>query len=233
MNSDLTGTKVGCDAGDCGACTVLLDGVPVCACLVAVAQVEGCEVTTVEGLASRDSRVGSRLQQSFLAHGAAQCGACTPGMLMAATALLEKNASPNENDVMDAIGGVLCRCTGYRKIITAIVDAGANVHESTSEERPRPKRALPWVARLLRLDGVRRKSMAANFLARMKCRWKRSLCAPFAAPIIVPDFNSAIWSRLCESIRELKRYLPPRMYPGRIVTESFAKFADQPVFAEK
>src|SRR3977135_1730314 len=117
----LTGTKVGCDAGDCGACTVLLDGDPVCACLVAAGQAEGCEVTTVEGLA--DTNVGARLQQAFLSHGAAQCGACTPGMLVAATALLERNATPRENDVMDAIGGVLCRCTGYRKIIAAILEA--------------------------------------------------------------------------------------------------------------
>ena len=117
----LTGTKVGCDAGDCGACTVLLDGEPVCACLVAAGQAEGCEITTVEGLSQRES--GARLQQSFLEHGAAQCGACTPGMLVAATSLIENNASPTEQDVIDAIGGVLCRCTGYRKIVAAILDA--------------------------------------------------------------------------------------------------------------
>src|SRR3984893_11869323 len=105
----LTGTKVGCDAGDCGACTVLLDGDPVCACLVATGQAAGCEITTVEGLA--DTNVGARLQQAFLTHGAAQCGACTPGMLIAATALLERTSAPQENEVMDAIGGVLCRCT--------------------------------------------------------------------------------------------------------------------------
>src|SRR6202140_3115948 len=96
----LTGTKVGCDAGDCGACTVLLNGDPVCACLVAAGQVEGCEVTTVEGLALRTSSsgdaVGRRLQESFLVHGAAQCGACTPGMLVAATALLEQNPASGE-----------------------------------------------------------------------------------------------------------------------------------------
>ena len=113
----LTGTKVGCDAGDCGACTVLLNGDPVCACLVPAGQAAGCEITTVEGLAARSPLHGS-LQQSFLQHGAAQCGACTPGMLVAATALLERNPSPDESEVMDAIGGVLCRCTGYRKIIT-------------------------------------------------------------------------------------------------------------------
>src|SRR5258708_15578495 len=98
----LTGTKVGCDAGDCGACTVLLDGDPVCACLVATGQVEGCEVTTVEGLS--DTSVGARLQRAFLTHGAAQCGACTPGMLVAATALLESNPAAHENDVMCGSG---------------------------------------------------------------------------------------------------------------------------------
>ena len=116
----LTGTKVGCDAGDCGACTVLLDGEPVCACLVAVGQAEGSEITTVEGL--QQSSSGSRLQQSFLTHGAAQCGACTPGMLLAAMALLNETDA-RESEVMDALGGVLCRCTGYRKIIAAVMDA--------------------------------------------------------------------------------------------------------------
>src|SRR5260221_1936218 len=88
----LTGTKVGCDAGDCGACTVLLDGEPVCACLVAVGQVENCAITTIEGLKSRPPLL-DRLQAAFLDHGAAQCGACTPGMLISATALLERNTS--------------------------------------------------------------------------------------------------------------------------------------------
>ncbi|MFU0504296.1 molybdopterin-dependent oxidoreductase [Pseudaminobacter sp. NGMCC 1.201702] len=116
----LTGTKVGCDAGDCGACTVLLDDQPVCACLVPAASVAGLQVRTVEGLANGSL---SALQVSFLRHGAAQCGICTPGMLMAATALLERNPHPVEEEVKDALGGVLCRCTGYRKIISAVMDA--------------------------------------------------------------------------------------------------------------
>src|SRR5215469_10120315 len=103
----LTGTKVGCDAGDCGACTVLLDGDPVCSCLVPAAQAEGHAITTVEGLASRPP-LYNQLQGSFLTHGAAQCGACTPGMLVTATALLEKTPQPSEAEVMDALGGVLC-----------------------------------------------------------------------------------------------------------------------------
>src|SRR5713226_9505692 len=131
----LTGTKIGCDAGDCGACTVLLDGEPVCACLVAVGQVENQSITTVEGLKSRPPLFNG-LQEAFLRHGAAQCGACTPGMLVAATALLEKNNSPSEAEVMDALGGVLCRCTGYRKIINAVLDAAVLDARSECAETP-------------------------------------------------------------------------------------------------
>ena len=117
----LTGTKVGCDAGDCGACTVLLDGAQVCACLVSLGQVAGRSVTTVEGLAENGRP--SRLQQAFHEHGAAQCGICTPGMLMAASTLLGRAHPPTEPEVLDALGGVLCRCTGYRKIVRAVLAA--------------------------------------------------------------------------------------------------------------
>ena len=117
----LAGTKVGCDAGDCGACTVLLDGEQVCACLVPLGQVRGRSVTTVEGLAGNGSL--SRLQRAFHEHGAAQCGICTPGMLMAASTLLGCPRPPSEPEVLDALGGVLCRCTGYRKIVRAVLAA--------------------------------------------------------------------------------------------------------------
>ena len=147
----LTGTKVGCDAGDCGACTVLLDGEPVCACLVAVGQVENQTITTVEGLKVRPPQFGG-LQESFLRHGAAQCGACTPGMLVAATALLEQNNSPSETEVIDALGGVLCRCTGYRKIIDAVLDMRNNVHKSHAETAC-PAAGSSVGERLVRLDG--------------------------------------------------------------------------------
>lgn len=115
----LRGTKSGCDAGDCGACTVLVDGKAVCACLTPVMQVENCKVESVEGL-SRDGL--DALQNALLRHGAAQCGICTPGMLMAATVLLRETPRPTKTQVEDALGGVLCRCTGYQKIVAAVLD---------------------------------------------------------------------------------------------------------------
>ncbi|MEX1169844.1 MAG: (2Fe-2S)-binding protein [Chloroflexota bacterium] len=133
----LTGTKEGCGEGECGACTVLLDGVPVDACLVPVCQVDGSAVRTVEGLApgavptvapSSTVSAGSALdplQVAFLETGAAQCGICTPGMLMAARAYLDADGGPDEDAIREAIAGNLCRCTGYTKIVEAIALAAA------------------------------------------------------------------------------------------------------------
>ncbi len=141
----LTGTKVGCNAGDCGACTVLLDGAQVCACLVPLGQAEGRRVTTVEGLAA-NGRLAP-LQLAFQRHGAAQCGICTPGMLMAASDLLARDSSPDAAKVLDALGGVLCRCTGYQKIVEAVLDV------ATVADGPTPAAGAAVGARLGKVDG--------------------------------------------------------------------------------
>jgi carbon-monoxide dehydrogenase small subunit len=114
----LTGAKLGCGEGRCGACTVLVDGRPVVACLYPLALADGHDVRTVEGLAAPDAPL-SPLQDALLEHGGVQCGACTPGILMALTALLEREGAPDEAAVRDALAGNICRCTGYRKIVDA------------------------------------------------------------------------------------------------------------------
>ncbi len=145
-NLGQTGTKAGCDAGDCGACTVLIDGQACCSCLVPAAQAEGTEVTTVEGL--KENGALSRLQESFLHFGAAQCGICTPGMLVSAAALLRRNPNPTRREIADALGGVLCRCTGYGKIADAVARASGFEGSDAS-----PPAGAGVGARIRRLDG--------------------------------------------------------------------------------
>jgi aldehyde oxidoreductase len=151
----LFGTKIGCNAGDCGACTVLLDGTQVCACMVPLGQVPGRKVTTVEGLAADGSL--NELQAAFLRHGAAQCGICTPGMLMAASDLLARNPRPSAREVVDGLGGVLCRCTGYQKIVEAVLAVAAPARENVIEIG----RAVG--ARLAKVDGVAKLTGAERY----------------------------------------------------------------------
>jgi carbon-monoxide dehydrogenase small subunit len=125
----LTGTKEGCTTGDCGACTVTLDGSIVCACLVLAAEVEGRALETIEGMARGDEL--HPLQQKFLEHAALQCGVCTPGFLVAAKALLEHNPDPSEHEVRYWLSGNLCRCTGYDKIVGAVLDAAETMKGAT------------------------------------------------------------------------------------------------------
>jgi len=117
----LTGTKNGCEAGECGACTILVDGEPVNSCLALAVELDGREITTIEGLSSNGKL--TPLQQTFADLNAVQCGYCTPGMLMAATALLRRNPKPTQEDIQKAMVGNLCRCTGYQRIIDAIIEA--------------------------------------------------------------------------------------------------------------
>jgi carbon-monoxide dehydrogenase small subunit len=119
----LTGTKNGCGAGECGACTVLMDGEPVNACLVLAVEADGAEIVTVEGLAG-DGRLDV-VQQAFIDEGGVQCGFCTPGMLISARALLDRNPAPSEQQIREALVGNLCRCTGYARIVRAVQAAAA------------------------------------------------------------------------------------------------------------
>lgn len=121
----LTGTKEGCGEGECGACTVIIDGKAVNSCLVLVPEIDGSEVVTIEGL-SRSGELDP-IQQTFIDEGAVQCGFCTPGMIMSAKALLDRNSAPSDEEIMEAIEGNLCRCTGYYKIIQAIRKATENL----------------------------------------------------------------------------------------------------------
>ena len=220
----LTGTKVGCDAGDCGACTVLLDGEPVCACLMATAQAQGCEVTTVEGLAQRGP-LYEKLQKSFLIHGAAQCGACTPGMLVAATALLERNQQPTETEVMDALGGVLCRCTGYRKIIAAVLEVNDRVW---GQNTPEVGHAVG--DRLVRLDGqpkVNGTEIYGADEAPAGALAVRAIRCPFhRARFQFGDLEAYIAQHA-----GVAAILTAKDVPGENRYGVISKFADQPVFA--
>lgn len=127
----LTGTKEGCSEGECGVCTVLLDGKPVDSCLVLVGQVDGCRITTIEGLS--DGNELHTLQKAFVDAGAIQCGYCTPGMILAAKAILDQNPDPTVEEIKKGIAGNLCRCTGYKKIVEAVQMAAQHTEGQSPE----------------------------------------------------------------------------------------------------
>lgn len=131
-NFNLTGAKLGCDVGDCGACTVIVDGLPVNACLMLAVQADGREVLTIKGLAARDRL--HPLQKAFEDHASLQCGFCGPGIILAAKALLDERPNPTVQDIRDALAGNLCRCTGYTKMIAAIQDAARILREGPAEQ---------------------------------------------------------------------------------------------------
>ncbi len=224
----LTGTKVGCDAGDCGACTVLIDGEPACSCLVAIGQLEGSVVETVEGLAGpgEDGENLNALQQSFLQHGAAQCGICTPGMLMAATHLLRHNPTPDAQQVEDALGGVLCRCTGYRKIIDAVVNTA-----SLRDVPGSPPSGAAIGARVQRLDGVAkvngRDQFGADVIPTDALRLAVIRSPHHCADFIIGDTGQWLTDHGLDLV------LTSVDIPGENRFGVIPPFADQPVFAEQ
>ncbi|HEX7968481.1 MAG TPA: molybdopterin cofactor-binding domain-containing protein [Stellaceae bacterium] len=219
----MTGTKVGCDAGDCGACTVLIDGAQHCACLVAAAQVSGRKVLTVEGLAAGGTL--DRLQAAFHRHGAAQCGICTPGMLMAATDLLARDPVPDEAAVLDALGGVLCRCTGYRKIVDAVLGvAGA---AALAE----PAAGVAVGARLAKVDGIAKLTGAERFgadAAPEDALWLRAVRSPHARA----RFKLGSFDALHERYPGLVRVLTAADIPGANRFGIYPAGKDQPALAE-
>ncbi len=220
----LTGTKVGCDAGDCGACTVLIDGEAVCACMVPAGRLEGRSVETVEALA-RDG-APSPLQESFLRHGAAQCGICTPGMLMSAEALLRRNPLPSEQEVKDAIGGVLCRCTGYAKIIQAVKNAATVLPAAARAEGGRAVGA-----RVDRLDGLPKVMGTDAFGAD---RWPADSLV--AKVVRCPHHRARFRIGDVEAFKArhpgIVDVITARDIPGRNCFGVIPPMADQPVFAE-
>ncbi len=216
----LTGTKVGCNAGDCGACTILIEGETACACLVAAGQLQGSTITTIEGLAN--SATYSALQQSFLNCGAAQCGICTPGMLMAAAALLHNTPHLTRQSVEDALSGVLCRCTGYAKIIEAVMQVG--------KVRPAAVNSSAIGARMSRVDGMPKITGAEIFGAdsvpqnALHCMIIRS--PHHRARFALGDTDA--WARA----NGIEAVLTAKDIPGINRFGVIPTFIDQPVFAD-
>jgi len=223
-NLGLQGTKVGCDAGDCGACTVLLDGDAVNACTVAVGRLSGRHVTTIEGL-DHSGEIAA-LQRSFLQHGAAQCGICTPGMLVSAAALLRERSTPDEQKVMDGLGGVLCRCTGYRKIITAVMAVPTTEEGETAA--PAPGKAVG--RRVPRVDG-RPKVAGTDTFGADEAPANALVARVVRSPFHRAAFRFGDLDGFVDATDGIAAVFTARDIPGRNRFGVIPAFADQPVFA--
>ncbi|GIT86696.1 molybdopterin cofactor-binding domain-containing protein [Roseobacter sp. OBYS 0001] len=211
--------KIGCNAGDCGACSVLLDGETVCACLMTTQQARGREIETVSRLVA-DDPLAKRLAESFQDHGAAQCGICTPGMMVSAVALLRRDSAPSEEDIQDALAGVLCRCTGYRKIIDAVANLPGNLVADGGAG-----------AAIRRVDGADKLSGAERFgddVAPSGTLEIRVVRSPFAhAGFSFGDIDAWVAAQ-----NGVEAVLTADDVPGTNCHGVIPAFADQPVFAE-
>ena len=222
-NLGLKGTKIGCNAGDCGSCTILIDNEAVCSCLIAIAKVNGTNIETIEGLNNEGT---SNLQKSFLKHGAAQCGICTPGLLMSASSLIRKNPTPNKQEIEEALSGVLCRCTGYQKIITAILNVNSCDEEETS---PLPGKSVG--KRIPRIDGLKKVLGTEVFGADY---WPENslLLKIIRSPFHRAKFNFGDLENWKKNNKGIEIILTAKDIPGENKFGVIPNFADQPALAE-